>query len=501
MSLARPDFELPRHDGFFIGGQWSAPSSSQLVDVVNPSTEDVFFRVPLAQPADSERAVAAAREAFDHGPWPRLSHQARAQYLRAIGDGIRRRLEQFGATQVSQMGIVYQGSLHHTSFAAGLFDYYADLAEDFPFVERHSRQDGGELGLLVREPMGVVGSVVPWNGPISLIASKMAPALLAGCTYVLKVSPEGPGEALLVAEVAEEVGVPAGVVNVIVAGKEATQALVGDGRVDKVFYTGSTTVGRQVAAQLSDRVGRAGYELGGKSAAIILDDYDLQGAAATLAEGGAWMAGQSCSALTRIIVPRSRHDDFVDALSAAYSSTKVGDPFDPGTQMGPLGSSQQRETVERYIATGVREGARLACGGGRPSHLERGFYFEPTVFADVDNSSTIAQEEIFGPVLSVIPADNEDQAVALANDSVFGIQASVFCNDVERVYRLARRLQSATVSHNGPNADFGIGFGGVKQSGIGRDGGRDGLLEFLEPKTVLINGFPAAAENAAPQEG
>lgn len=500
MSPVRPDFDLPRHDGFFIGGEWSAPSSSTLVDVIDPATEEVFFRVPLAQPADAERAVTAAREAFDHGPWPRLSAQERAQYLRAIGDGIRRRIERFGATQVSQMGIVYQGSLRHTEFAAGLYDYYADLAQDFPFVEHHARQDGGELGLLIREPMGVVGSIVPWNGPISLIASKMAPALLAGCTYVLKVSPEGPGEALLVAEVVEEVGLPAGVFNMVVAGREATQALVGDGRVDKVFYTGSTAVGRQVAAQLSDRVGRAGFELGGKSAAIILDDYDLQAAAATLAEGGTWMAGQSCSALTRIIVPRARHDDFVDALSSAYSATKVGDPFDPGTQMGPLASSQQRETVERYVATGVREGARLVCGGGRPAHVERGFYVEPTVFANVDNSSTIAQEEIFGPVLSVIPADDEDQAVVLANDSIYGIAASVFSNDVDRVYDLARQLRSATVAHNGPNADFGIGFGGVKQSGIGRDGGRDGLLEFLEPKTVLVNGFPAAVDRNGPRE-
>jgi len=326
----------------------------------------------------------------------------------------------------------------------------------------------------------------------------MAPALLAGCTYVLKVAPQGPGEALLVAEVAEEIGLPAGVVNVLVAGRDATKALVGDSRIDKIFYTGSTSVGRQIAAQLSDRIGRAGYELGGKSAAIILDDYDLETAAATLAEGGAWMAGQSCSALTRIVVSRARHDDFVEALSAAYSAIKVGDPFDPDTQMGPLASRQQRETVERFIAIGSQEGARLVAGGGRPKHLERGFFLEPTVFANVDNASSIAQEEIFGPVLSVIPADNEGHAVDIANDSIYGIAASVFSNDIGRVYDIARRLRSATVAHNGPNADFGIGFGGVKQSGIGRDGGHDGLLEFLEPKTVLINGTLSAASDIPP---
>jgi acyl-CoA reductase-like NAD-dependent aldehyde dehydrogenase len=349
----------------------------------------------------------------------------------------------------------------------------------------------GEFGLLVREPVGVVGAIIPWNAPIGLITYKLAPALLAGCTVVLKCSPEAPGDAYVVAEVADAIGLPAGVLNVVTADREVSELLVRDARVDKITFTGSTAAGQRIASICGERVARCTLELGGKSAAVILDDMDLNEAAITLASAECTLAGQVCSSLTRIVVSRRRHDELVDALAGAFSRVQVGDPFDPATQMGPLVSSRQRHRVEGYIAKGSEQGATLVTGGGRPKGLDRGYYVEPTVFANVDNSSVIAQEEIFGPVLTVIPADDEDSAVVTANDTVYGLNASVFTHDVDRAREVARRLRSGTVGHNAFRTDFGMAFGGFKQSGIGREGGTEGLLPFLETKTVILEGVPA----------
>jgi aldehyde dehydrogenase (NAD+) len=350
----------------------------------------------------------------------------------------------------------------------------------------------GEFGLLVREPVGVVGAIIPWNGPIGLIAYKVAPALLAGCTIVLKCSPEAPGDAYVVAEIAESIGLPPGVLNVVTADREVSELLVRDPRIDKITFTGSTAAGRRIASICGERIARCTLELGGKSAAVILDDMDLNEAATTLAAAECALSGQVCSSLTRIVVNRKRHDELVDALVGGFSAVRVGDPFDPETQMGPLVSSRQRDRVEGYIAKGKEEGATLATGGGRPRDLDRGYYVEPTVFANVDNSSTIAQEEIFGPVLSVVPADSEDHAIAIANDTIYGLNASVFTHDVERARQVAGRLRSGTVGHNAFRTDFGIAFGGFKQSGIGREGGTEGLLPFLETKTVILDEVPEA---------
>ncbi len=267
--------------------------------------------------------------------------------------------------------------------------------------------------------------------------------------------------------------------------------MVRDPRVDKITFTGSTAAGRRIASICGERIARCTLELGGKSAAVILDDMDLAEAAATLARAECMLAGQVCSSLTRIVVSRPRHDQLVDALAGTFSAVRVGDPFDPATQMGPLVSGRQRDRVEGYIAKGKEQGATLVTGGGRPKGLDRGYYVEPTVFANVDNSSVIAQEEIFGPVLSVIPADDEDDAVAIANDTIYGLNASVFTHDVDRARAVARRLRTGTVGHNAFRTDFGIAFGGFKQSGIGREGGVEGLLPFLETKTVVLEGVPA----------
>ena len=480
-----------RHaDRFFIDGEWVAPSSDATFEVIDSSTEQVYFRVPEAQPTDLDRAVTAARRAFDEGPWPGMAHAARAEFLKGIATGLRDRAEDIGQIWPRESGALYLMAQRGAAGLAGGFDYYAGLAHTFPFEERAQPQMG-EFGLLVREPVGVVGAIIPWNAPIGLITYKLAPALLAGCTVVLKCSPEAPGDAYVVAEIAEAIGLPAGVLNVVTADREVSELLVRDPRVDKITFTGSTAAGQRIASICGERIARCTLELGGKSAALILDDMDLNEAATTLARAECSLSGQVCSSLTRIVVSRHRHDELADALASAFSQVRVGDPFEPTTQMGPLVSDRQRDRVEGYIAKGVEEGATLATGGGRPKDLDRGYYIEPTVFANVDNSSVIAREEIFGPVLTVIPADSEDQIVAIANDSNYGLNASVFTHDVDQARRIARRLRSGTVGHNAFRTDFGIAFGGFKQSGIGREGGTEGLLPFLETKTVILEGVPA----------
>jgi acyl-CoA reductase-like NAD-dependent aldehyde dehydrogenase len=367
------------------------------------------------------------------------------------------------------------------------FDYYAGLADTFQW-ERPTRPGRGGFGLVIKEPVGVVGAIIPWNAPMGLISMKLAPALLAGCTVVLKSSPEAPGEGYLISEAAEAVGLPPGVLNVVTADREVSELLVRDPRVDKITFTGSTAAGRKIASICGERIARCTLELGGKSAAVILDDADVETAAQALAQAECLLSGQVCASLTRIVVTRSRHDDMVEALASAFSKVKVGDPFDPVSQMGPLAAERQRTRVEGYIAKGVETGATLATGGGRPKDLDRGWYVEPTVFGNVDNKSVIAQEEIFGPVLSVIAADDEDDAVRIANDTIYGLHGAVFTNDVERAREVAGQMRTGAIGHNGFKSDFDMGHGGFKQSGIGREGGVDGLLPFLESKAVLLDG-------------
>jgi acyl-CoA reductase-like NAD-dependent aldehyde dehydrogenase len=342
----------------------------------------------------------------------------------------------------------------------------------------------------VREPVGVVGAIIPWNAPVALICHKIAPALLAGCTVVLKSAPEAPGEGYVFAEVADEIGLPAGVLNVVTADRDVSELLVRDPGVDKITFTGSTAAGRRIASLCGERIARCTLELGGKSAAVILDDIDLGTAAKSVARAECALNGQVCSSLTRVVVTKRRHDELVEALASTFSQTRVGDPFDEQTQLGPLVSERQRDRVEGYIAKGVAEGSTLATGGGRPKELDRGYYVEPTVFGNVDNGSTIGREEIFGPVLSVIAAEDEQDAVRIANDTMYGLNASVFTNDVDRARAVARELRSGTVGHNAFRTDFGMAFGGFKQSGIGREGGKEGLLPFLETKAVILEGTP-----------
>lgn len=486
-TIAAP---IKHPDCLFIDGLWVKPSGESKIEVVNSGTEEIYMQVAEAQAADCDRAVVAARRAFDHGPWPQMSHRERAAYLHAIGEELERRAEDMADIWTIESGITQTLSKPIAATVGGIYAYYAGFAETFPFVEEKKTSNGEGVGLLVREPVGVVTAIIPWNGPPLLISHKCAPALLAGCTMIIKSAPEAPGAAYVLAEVCEKVGLPPGVINIVTANREVSETLVRHPAVDKVTFTGSTAAGRRIASICGERIARCTLELGGKSAGIVFDDYDIGEAANAIAGKATFLTGQVCASLTRIIVTRQRHDALVDALSAEFSRVKVGDPFDSATMMGPLAIRQQLERVEGYIAQGKAEGATLATGGERPRHLNRGFFIEPTIFGNVANSSTIAREEIFGPVLSVIPADSEADAIAIANDTIYGLNAAVFTKDLDRAYSAARQLRSGTVGHNSYRTDWTIGFGGFKQSGIGREGGTEGLLPYLESKTVLLDGRP-----------
>jgi betaine-aldehyde dehydrogenase len=477
-------------DRFFIDGEWAAPSSDARITVVNPATEEVFIRVAEAQKTDVESAVRAARKAFDRGPWPRMSHKERAGFLREIAKRLTVHTDRLADLWTNEVGVVRGLAGAFLASAPVAFESYASLADSFPFQERRTPLMGGNVGYLVREPVGVVAAIVPWNFPLLLAVHKIAPALLAGCTIILKLSPEAPTSGYVMGEIAKEVGLPDGVFNVLTAEREVSEWLVRHPGVDKVSFTGSVAAGKKIAAICGERIARCTLELGGKSAAVVLDDYDLDTAADTLSTVTPLVTGQVCAALTRVIVSRHRHDQLVDALAARFGAVRVGDPFQQETAMGPLAMARQRDRVEGYIASGVKQGAQIAAGGGRPPHLRRGYYIQPTVFAHVGNDMTIAREEIFGPVLSVIPAKNEAEAVSIADDSPFGLNASVFTHDADRAYQVARELRSGTVAHNAFRADYSIAFGGFKQSGIGREGGAEGLMPYLESKTVILDAEP-----------
>ncbi|MDP3675314.1 MAG: aldehyde dehydrogenase [Novosphingobium sp.] len=490
MSKAEGAGIIQHPDRLFIGGQWTKPSTDSFITVIAPATEIMFLNVAEAKVEDIDRAVESARDAFDHGPWPRLTHRERADYLLAIAAEWRRRSDDIARAWPNEMGITYGMSSGSAAALPGAYEYYASLADSFAFTEYHTPSDGRGIGVLLREPVGVVGMIIPWNAPAFLATFKLAPALLAGCTIVLKCSPEAPAIGYIIAEIAEAIGLPAGVLNVVTADRDASETLVRNPAVDKISFTGSSAVGRLIASICGERVARCTLELGGKSAALVLDDYDVAIAAEEISQQARALTGQVCAALTRVIVEESRHDAFVDALSASFKKIRVGDPFDAQTDMGPLATARQRDRVEDYVARGRAAGAVLATGGRRPARLNRGYYFEPTVFGRVDNRSVIAQEEIFGPVICVIPARGDSQMVQLANDSIFGLNASVFSNDHARALTVSRGLRTGNVGQNANRVDPMIGYGGFKQSGIGREGGVEGLLSYLETKVLLLESDP-----------
>jgi aldehyde dehydrogenase (NAD+) len=478
-----PQVHIKSPRALFIGGQWVKPATDAVLDVVSPVTEHVLMRFAEASNADMDRAVAAARDAFDNGPWPRMSAQERGACLIRVSELLMARMPELANAWTAQVGAPIGMTKYAAIQAPQLFEYYGKLIQDFPLVQERRRDNGG-LVRVVREPVGVVAAITPWNAPLVLLCYKVAAALAAGCTVVAKPSPETPMDAYLVAECIEAAGLPPGVFNVLPAGREVGDYLIRHPGIDKISFTGSTAAGKHIAAVAAQRLTRTSFELGGKSAAILLEDADLGVAFKSLVPYSMPITGQVCFSLTRVLVPRSRQKEILDAYVAAVRGIKVGDPFAEGVGMGPLAMGRQLERVQGYIAKGKAEGARLVLGGGRPQGFDKGFFIEPTVFADVTTDMTIAQEEIFGPVVSFITYDDVDDAVRKANSTIYGLHGAVYTQDAERGYAVARRVRSGSVTVNGLVVDIKMPFGGFKQSGQGREGGIEGLDPYFELKTI-----------------
>jgi aldehyde dehydrogenase (NAD+) len=479
------------YDRLYIGGDWVEPAGTGLLTVVNPATEEVIGTTPEGSSGDIDRAVEAARSALDHGPWAGMPAAERAEIMARLHALIVERSDDLANLITAEVGAPLLFSHFGQVGAAGMvLDYYAGLTKGFEFEEVRPSMLGPAL--VRREPVGVVGAIIPWNVPLFITMLKLGPTLASGSAMVLKPAPETPLDAFLLAELAHEAGVPAGVLNVVPAGREVGEHLVRHRGVDKISFTGSTDAGRKIGAICGEQLKRCTLELGGKSAAVLLEDADLDAVVGELVPNYSMMNnGQACVAQTRILAPRSRYDEVVDAVTAVAAGMKTGDPTDFETQVGPLIAERQRERVEGYIQIGRDEGARLTTGGGRPSGLDTGFFVEPTVFAGVDNSMRIAQEEIFGPVVVVIPFEDQDDAVRIANDSDFGLSGSVWCSDVDNGLDVARRVRTGTYTVNGFAMAWEAPFGGFKNSGVGRELGPEGLAEYLETKTINL---PAGTE-------
>jgi aldehyde dehydrogenase (NAD+) len=470
----------------YIGGCWQPAAKGGVIRVVSPHNEQVCMTVAEATEADMDAAVHAARKAFDLGPWPRLSPLERADYLRRLSAALALRLPELARAWVEQTGALAFVAPFVIAGGHSWFNFYADLADKFDWQESRALADGPGFGLVVREPVGVYVAVAPWNNPFGIMTGKIAPALLAGCTVIMKPAPETPIEAHIIAEAAHEVGLPDGVINLVPAHRDASDHLISNPGVDKVSFTGSVAAGARIASVCGSRIARCTLELGGKSAAVVLEDYDIAAAAQVLAQTITMSAGQVCATLSRAIVPRRRHDEFVEATAAAMRAIRLGDPYDPASQMGPLAMERQRTRVQDYIRIAASEGAQLVTGGGRPPHLDRGFYVEPTLFTGVTCGMRIAREEVFGPVLSVLVYDSEEEALRIANDSAFGLYGAVFTHDSAAAYRVARGIRTGTVSQNVFRFDSALPFGGFNQSGLGREGGREGLASCTELKAIML---------------
>jgi aldehyde dehydrogenase (NAD+) len=473
----------------YIDGKWTDGATEERLDVINPATEEVITTVPVATAADVDDAVAAARRAFDSGPWPQMRPAERAQVLlRMAAEFDRRRAElvelniaEAGATRVLseflQIGVPIDHFAHLASNIVPAFEFERAL--------RPVMGNGITQGMVVREPYGVAGLISAFNFPFYLNLFKVGPALAAGCTVVLKPSPFTPLEAMVIAEVAEAADLPQGVLNVVTGDVDAGEALTGHPGVDILSFTGSDAVGRKVYGQGAQTLKKVLLELGGKSAHIICDDVDLDKVMEAVLSGFIIHAGQGCGLFTRILVHESLHDELVARIKTVLDFITVGDPSDPNVAMGPLIRETQRARVESFIRAGQDEGAQIAYGGGRPANLDKGFFVEPTLFVGVDNSMKIARNEIFGPVAVVMPFRDDDEAVRLANDSDYGLAGGVWSGDSIRGLDIARRLRVGTVTVNGAGAlNPEAPFGGYKHSGVGRENGEYGLSEFLQHKSI-----------------
>ncbi|HVW42002.1 MAG TPA: aldehyde dehydrogenase family protein [Amycolatopsis sp.] len=485
------------HDTLFIGGSWATPATDVTDTILNPATEEVIGTVPVASTADADAAIAVARKAFDEGPWPSMRPAERQGYLRRLHDALRARAAVLEDLVVGESGVArararalhIDTTMDHLAF----FTEMAGRTFTEPLMPMVRPRPGGRsvLGSSVqyRQPVGVVSAIVPYNAPFLVSIAKVAPALGMGNTVVLKPSPLSPLQTFVLAEAIEEAGFPPGVFNLLTGESDVGELLSSDERIDLVSFTGSEPVGAAVLAQAARTIKKVLLELGGKSALIIREDAEMDRAVQAGLASLVNQAGQGCSITTRHLVHRSVVDEYVASLTAAAGKVRIGDPSDLDIDMGPLIRERQRERVEYFVETGRAEGAELVCGGRRPGHLSKGYFYEPTVFAGVDNASVIAQEEIFGPVASVITYETDDQAAEIANNSRFGLGGQIFSRDSGSAFELARRIRTGQVGINGGAGGMSsyAPFGGMKRSGLGREYGEQGVLEFTEIQAISFN--------------
>lgn len=472
-------------DRIYIGGDLVAPAGNETIEVINPFTEEVVGRVPAGSPADVDAAVAAARHTFDRTDWAERPMAERGAILARASAAILARMDEISDLITMQMGSPKSWAPFGQVLAPTMIlDYYAGLAEKYEIEEVRE----GLFGAVAvrREPYGVAGCIVPWNVPLFANVIKLAPAIVSGSTVVLKTAPETPLDAYVLHEILTEAGLPAGVLNIVPGGRDVGAHLVSHPDIDKISFTGSSAAGRQIAAEAGALLRPVTLELGGKSAAILLDDADLDTAIPQIVDAGIMNNGQACVAQTRILAPRDRYDEVLDAVTQTVAALTVGDPLDPEVKVGPLVAERQQERVAELIERGVAEGARITTGGSGTIR-DRGWFVAPTVFGDVDNSMAIAQEEIFGPVLSVIAHDGDDDAVTIANDSRYGLCGTVWGADSNRAADIARRVQTGTIAVNHFAMAFGAPFGGYKDSGMGRELGPEGLEAYLQTKAISMD--------------
>lgn len=478
------------YERLYIGGEWVEPAGTDRFVITSPTDGSHVGSTPEGSPGDIDRAVVAARSALESGPWAGSTAAERAEIMGRMYALLTEQADALANEITAEVGSPLLFSHFGQVGAANMvFEYFTNLASTYQFEE--VREDMLGPALVRKEPVGVVGGIIPWNVPLFITVLKFAPALVSGSTMVLKPAPETPLSAFRLAEIAHEAGLPAGVLNVVPAGREVGEHLVTHPDVDKISFTGSTVAGRKIASLCGEQLRRCTLELGGKSAAIILDDADLDAIMPELISAATMNNGQACVAQTRILASRKRYNEVVDALTEAMSGLVVGDPASFDTAVGPLIAERQRERVEGYIDIGKNEGARITTGGGRPDGFDNGFFVEPTLFADVDNSMRIAQEEIFGPVVVAIPFEDTTDALRIANDSDYGLSGSVWCGDIDEGVEIARGVRTGTYSINSYAMAWGSPFGGFKNSGLGRELGPEGLEEFLEYKTINL---PAGSE-------
>ncbi len=471
---------------FFIDGEWVEPRGSETHRALEAATGETLGTAALATDADIDAAVQAARKALDHGPWGRTTAAERAEYMHRFAAALAARADSTSALVSQENGMpIGLSAAFNGAAPAGLLQMYAEVVKALPLEEVRPSQAGSTI--VRREPVGVVGAIAPWNYPQVLAMMKIAPALAAGCTIVLKPSPETALDSYVMGDAAKEAGLPPGVLNIVLGGREAGASLVSHPNIDKVAFTGSTATGRIIGAECGRLIRRVTLELGGKSAAIFLDDGDVETFIAGIGMASFMNNSQTCTTQSRILVARSRYDEVVEAVAEYTRGLNIGNPLDPSVTLGPMASEQHLQRVLGYIDIARNSSARLVSGGGRPASQDRGWFVEPTVFADVDNNDRLAREEVFGPVMAMIPFDDDDDAVAIANDSNYGLGGSVWTADEQRGLDVCRRVRTGTIGINYYLLDLGAPFGGMKDSGIGRELGPEAINGYLEYKSIYAS--------------